>query len=322
MEEVSSAGGLGRAETSGLVFRQLEIFHAIMSTGSVNAASRLLRVSQPSLSRSLRRLEDQLGLPLFLRHQKRLLPSEEARRLFDEVDPIIAQMRALTGSIVHVVEGQTSLFRFAHTQSVGRQLVPSAIRLMKAKVPELKVFLDALPRMQHVDYLLSGKGECLVSLARLDHPLLIGRDIAHAPLVAVMSEDHLLAAHDKLRPQDFAGVEIIGFEHDGPHSEAIGRFLRGQAEQPRHVAYIRFADAGVALASQGVGVALLDRFTAAGKLPEGTVLRPLENPPRFTARLYRSGERPGSRFVEAFGDALIEAVRLYLGLAPIAGSRK
>jgi len=52
---------LGCSETSGLISRQLEIFHAIMATGSVSAAPRLLNVSQPSLSRSLQRLEDQLG---------------------------------------------------------------------------------------------------------------------------------------------------------------------------------------------------------------------------------------------------------------------
>lgn len=309
MEEMTP-GGLGRTETSGLVFRQLEIFHAIMSTGSINAASRLLNVSQPSLSRSLQRLEDQLGLPLFHRHRKRLLPSEEAKRLFDEVDPIITQMRALTGSLSHVIEGQTSLFRFAHTQSVGRQLVPHAIRVMTAHQPELKVFLDALPRMQHIDYLLSGKGECLVSLATLDHPLLVSRCIARAPLVAAMSADHPLAAHDLLRPEDLAGVDVIGFEHDGPHYAATAQFRDGHPP-PRVVAFIRFADAGIALARQGVGVALLDGFTTAGDLPEGLVLRALQDAPSFTARLYWNGERPGSRFVQTFGDALINAVSLY-----------
>lgn len=319
MEEVTAAGGLGRAETSGLVFRQLEIFHAIMTTGSVSGASRLLNVSQPSLSRSLQRLEDQLGLPLFQRHRKRLLPSQEAKRLFAEVDPIIAQMRALTGSLAHVIEGQTSLFRFAHTQSVGRQLVPLAIRLMKARQPEVKVFLDALPRMQHVDYLLSGKGECLVSLAVLDHPLLVSRPIASAPLVAAMSAEHPLAARDVLRPEDLSGIDIIGFEHDGPHFEMIGRFLGPQVPRPpREVAFIRFADAGIALAHQGVGVALLDGFTTAGDLPEGLVLRPLHNAPHFTARLYWNGERPGSRFVKAFEAALSRAVHAYPELTPLA----
>ncbi|WP_425073427.1 LysR family transcriptional regulator [Sagittula sp. S175] len=317
MEEVNQTGGLGRTESSGLVFRQLEIFHAIMTTGSVNAASRLLNVSQPSLSRSLQRLEDQLGLPLFHRHRKRLLPSEEARRLFGEVDPIIAQMRALTDSIAHVIEGQTSLFRFAHTQSVGRQLVSHAIRLMKTRQPELKVFLDALPRMQHVDYLLGGKGECLVSLALLDHPLLVSRVIARAPLVAAFSADHPLATLDMLRASDLAGVDLISFEHDGPHFAAISTFLADAPTLPREVAFIRFADAGISLAYQGVGVALLDSFTLAGNLPDGLVTRPLENAPEFIARLYWNGERPGSRFVQAFGDALVRAVALYPDLTPV-----
>ena len=289
-----------------------------MATGS-----RFLNVSQPSLSRSLQRLEDQLGLPLFHRHRKRLLPSAEARRLFDEVDPIIARMRALTMSIAHVIEGPTSLFRFAHTQSVGRHLVSHAVGLTTAQQTELKVFPDALPRMKHEDYLLGGKGECLVTLARLDHPSLVSRDIARTPLVAVLRADHPLAALDRLHPQDFSGIEVIAFEHDGPHLEASGRFLDRQSRPPppREVAYIRFADAGVAPAAQGGGVALLDGFTTAGEMPAGLVLRRLAEAPRFTARLYWNGERPGSRFVQTFGDALVRAVVLYPGLTPIVPRR-
>jgi DNA-binding transcriptional LysR family regulator len=171
--------------------------------------------------------------------------------------------------------------------------------------------------MQHVDYLLSGKGECLVSLADLDHPLLECRNIARAPLVAAMAQEHPLAARAVLHPEDFAEVDIIGFEHDGPHFEAIGQFFANQATRPREIAYIRFADAGIALAREGVGVALLDGFTTAGTLPDGLALRPLQAAPLFTARLYWNGERPGSRFVKAFGDALIRAAALYEELIPI-----
>ena len=170
MEEVDAghaartASGSAQTPAPDLPFRQLEIFHGIMETGSVSAASRMLGISQPSLSRSLQRLEDQLRLKLFRRHHKRLISTSEAHRLFEVVVPAIHQMRAIKDSAFNIAEGQTSLFRFAATQSVVRVLVPRAIRAMRKTEPDTRIFLDAITRGQHTEYLLSAQVECILSL--------------------------------------------------------------------------------------------------------------------------------------------------------------
>lgn len=295
------------SRTTGVPFRQLEIFHAVMTTHSVSAASRLLAVSQPSVSRTLKRLEDQLKVPLFHRHRRRLVPTTEATRLFADVDAVIARVHALTGSIARIAGGHTSLFRFGATQSVGRFFVPRAIRILTDRHPALQVFLDALLRVQHVDYLVSSQGECIVTLAEVDHPLIASRVLGTAPLVAMLPARHPLRTRDRLRAADLAEVDLIGFEHSGPHSLALGAFFAGQPA-PRYRAYVRFADAAVALAAQGVGVALVDAFTTHGLDDPHLVRRPLVDAPTFTARLYWNGERPTSRLVGAFGDAFVAAL--------------
>lgn len=298
-----AATGLEPAAAPVLPFRQLEIFHAIMETGSVSAASRVLGISQPSLSRSLHRLEDQLRLDLFQRHRKRLVPTSEAHRLYDVVAPAVRQMRAITASVAKIAEGQTSLFRFAATQSVVHALVPRAIRAMRQKAPELRIFLDAITRSQHAEYLISSQGECILSLAEVDHPLISSREIARAPLVALVRTDHPLSVEPCVSPKALLGHPLILFEHSGPHSVAIDAFFAGH-DRPPAKTFIRFSDAALGLAAEGVGVALVDGFTAMGWLPQGVVRVPLFEPPLFTARLYTNNERPGSRFVELLGDTL------------------
>jgi DNA-binding transcriptional LysR family regulator len=187
-------------------------------------------------------------------------------------------------------------------------LVPRALQAMKAKSPQLRVFLDGLLRVQHMDYLIRGQGECIVTLAELDHSLAMGRTIASAPLVALLPRNHPLASKDRLAPVDFAQTEIIAFEHNGPHSIAIDSFFAASNTAPNVCAYVRFADIAVALAAQNVGVALVDDFTVQDVVPEGLVKRRLVGAPQFTARLYWNGERPGSRHVDQLGDALIAAM--------------
>src|SRR4051794_28257236 len=64
-----------------LSLRQIEVFRAVMISGSINGASQMLRVSQPSLSRVVRRTEDVLGFNLFERIRGRLVPTKEAGSL-------------------------------------------------------------------------------------------------------------------------------------------------------------------------------------------------------------------------------------------------
>lgn len=299
-----------------LPFRQLEIFHAVVSTGSVTGAARLLNVSQPSLSRSLHRLESQLGVSLFERSRQRLLPTAEAMRLFAEVEGVMRQIRVLSGSITRVLDGESALFRFGATASVSRILAPRAIRLLLGEARTLQVFFDAVTRDQFQDYLLSGRGECGVTLMDVDHPLLMMREIGSAPLVALVHRDHPLAGKPMLAAGDFTNVEMIAFERAGPHSNAITTFLAAARDAPRDRVMVRFSEAAIALAGEGVGVALVDGFSVGALHPASLVVKPLQDAPQFTARLFWNRERPLSRNVGRLGDALVQSWRELAGALP------
>ncbi len=62
--------------------RQMEVFHAIMRSGSVTGAARQLNVSQPAISATLRHCEAQLGMKLFERAGSGLQPTPEAHAIF------------------------------------------------------------------------------------------------------------------------------------------------------------------------------------------------------------------------------------------------
>lgn len=270
----------------------------------MSAASRMLGTTQPSLSRSLQRLEDQLQVQLFRRHRKRLVATNEAKRLYDVVAPAIHQIRVVSDVAVGIADGPASIFRFAATQSVGRTLVPRAVQAMQDKEPGLRMFLDSALRAQHSEYLLDARGECIVSLAEVKHPLISSRVIGRMPLVALVRSDSELASRSVLTADELTGHPVILFERRGPHSAAIEAFFADWPRSPDKT-YIRFSDAGIGLAAEGVGIALVDGFTAMGWLPPGLVQVALADAPSFTARLYWNNERPGSRFVELLGDTLV-----------------
>lgn len=287
-----------------LHFRQIEVFHAVMVTRSVSAAARMLLVSQPSLSRTLRRLEDTLRVPLFTRHRRRLVPTAEAMRLFEEVDRIVRQISQLGSEIDRIAGGEALVFRFGASPSVSRHVVPHAMKILAARKPRLEFFLDSLALDQMTDYLVTGRGECVVTIFPISHPLIASRVLGTGHLQALVPSDHRLAKRDILNVADLSGVDFIGFDRLGPHALVINAFLADMARPPKTKALVRFSEAATALVHEGIGIALVDSFTAAGALGTNVVVREIENAPTFTLYLHTNVERPQSQHVHGLADAI------------------
>lgn len=69
--------------------RHIEIFHAVMTTGNLTEAARMLHTSQPTVSRELARFEKVLGLQLFERTRGRLQPTVQGLRLFERFSALV-----------------------------------------------------------------------------------------------------------------------------------------------------------------------------------------------------------------------------------------
>ena len=70
----------------GLNIRQIETFAAVMKTGTASRAAETLGITQPAVSRSLAELERAVGFALFARIRNRLVPTPEAKQLYQDVE--------------------------------------------------------------------------------------------------------------------------------------------------------------------------------------------------------------------------------------------
>lgn len=292
------------AERPLLSLRQIEVLHVVLSTRSITLGAKHLGVSQPSISRTIKRIEDILRLRLFTKDGKRLAPTKEALLILAEVDSIMDQMNGLGRRIAQIANGDTGIFRVGATASVGRALVPQAIHALARKHPGLDLFLDVLSIDQLAQYLLNGTGDCLVTIAPDKHPALQTRKLGTGRLVALMAQDHPLARKKHLAATDLIDHEIICFQSDGPHQRAIASFLENVVDiaNPRMV--VRFSDTAIALADQGMGVALIDSFSLRGQIGPNLVAVPLIDPPVFNVYLQWNTRRPISRDLELLSDEL------------------
>lgn len=291
-----------------LSFRQIEVLHAVVATRSITGAARLLKVSQPSLSRMVRRLEDQLGVGLFERTRRGLVPTAAALRIGAMLEPIVGRLTSLDGEIARIARGEGAAFRLGATASVARALVPEALRALTLATPGLEFFFDVLATDQIEDYLVAGRGECVVTIPRPEHPLLASDHVGNGKLVAVLRCDHPLAARSVLSVQDVVGCDLIAFQTGGPHWRVAESYLSRSSAPRRTSCVVRFAETAIALADQGLGLALIDSFTVMGPLGDRLVVRPLDEAPVFEVHVHWNRERPRSQqakhLIEGLSDRL------------------
>ena len=107
--------------------RHIEVFGAIISTGSAAGAAKLLHISQPAISKILKHAEQSLGFALFIRDKGRLVPTPEAIRLRQELVPLEDQLRRIRRLSTTLAQGAVRPLAIALTPAIAYSVLPRAI---------------------------------------------------------------------------------------------------------------------------------------------------------------------------------------------------
>lgn len=285
-----------------LGFKQIEYFRAVMETGSVSGAARLLCVSQPNVSRMLKYTETRLGMVLFERLKGRLHPTPEALALFREIQPLHAQLEQLQDSVRRIRNGESGRFMIGASPSLGRFVIPNVIAALRTEFATLAVKLDILSVSQIIEYVAFGQGECACTIFPIEHPQIETETFASGCLVCAAPLGHRLTRLAQLGAREIAEEPLIGFEPNTPHGKVVQAFFTRAGITPEFRSIVRFAESACALAEHGGGLALVDEFTMAGNaFPKLAAIRMKVREP-FRIYLHRSAQQPlsivGRRFRE------------------------
>lgn len=119
--------------------RQLSYFVAVYEQGSISAAARQCCVAQPSLSAALRQLEQQLGVNLFIRQPKGVLPTEDGDKLYGHANRMLEQLQSLKSSFARPVT--RFRFRLGLIRALGVERMSQLLREFSNSVNGLELHL-------------------------------------------------------------------------------------------------------------------------------------------------------------------------------------
>ncbi len=291
-----------------LSLRHIEVFRAVMVAKSINAAARLLNVSQPGLSRTVRHMQDRIGFRLFDRVNGRLSPTREAHALFLEVESVYERLEELDGVVRDLKAGGRSEFCVGAAPSVSRWIAPRALRQVLKTFPEVSTHLDVLCVDEVVDYLMRSAGQAVVTVFPPEHPNIVSRKLGVCSLVCIAHRDNRLAARTTVSIQDVASEPLVSFRRATPHGKIVHQMF-AVAEADYHVAsYVRSAESACALVAQDIGVAIVDELTGGSGAPDLQVIELEGGAGRIPLYLCKNKFADGNVILEKFETEVQKAV--------------
>ncbi|MGE8567876.1 HTH-type transcriptional activator CmpR [compost metagenome] len=275
MDVEGYADEVGPSAGRPLNLRQIEVFRAIMMSGSISSAGRMLHVSQPAVSRVLALTESRLGYRLFERVKSRLSPTAEARRLYAEVEQVYGGIQRVNDLAASLGQSGAGMLKIVASASFGQRLIPMALERFRGRNADARVDYRSVTFDELAAYFLSGQADIGISMQPPDHPNLTSVRLAQVPVVCVMPPAHPLTSHKVVRPEDFSSAAWIGYPRDTPLGRALQPFF---GDGPRHAAAIEVHSPVTACSfvQQGLGPALVDTWCVSTEQSAHMVLRPIE----------------------------------------------
>ena len=292
--------------------RQIEVFHAVYTSGSISAAARALHVSQPSVSKVLQHTQQQMGLELFRLVRGRLVATDEAHALFVEVSAVFEQLISLQKTVGNLKNIAGGHIRLAVVPSLGLQLAPLAITAFRKLHPDVTFDVQTL----HHDELFAALYErsCDIAIAYdpPSRPRLKRNDLGTAELMLLFQKSSLPEVGDSVPMQLLDGRDMVGLTTGGPVGELFNRELRRLGVSVREVVSNQTFYIAAALTRCGAGMAVVDEFTARASVDASMAFRPFSPPLRFKVQCVHLEDRPPSKaageFLVLFGKLLHEAL--------------
>ncbi|HSU20808.1 MAG TPA: LysR family transcriptional regulator [Variovorax sp.] len=266
--------------------RQLRQFIVLAEEGSFSVAAQRLHMAQPPLSVAIRKLEEEIGLPLFVRGSRgvRLTAAGEAalaaaRRSLDAASQIAA-------AALQAEAGDAGRLRIGFSGSVTVRLLPRLVQAFSQRCPAVHLSLSEGTNLELLSRVAAGALDLgLVRLPTSRPPELRFQQVEEDHFCLALPKGHALARKPSIRLAQLENQPFIAYAPSpvgGLHA-AASRVLQDAGVAPRVTQEAVQVQTVLGLVASGLGVALVPAANTVYQRSSGAVFRPIADlPPAAT----------------------------------------
>jgi LysR family hca operon transcriptional activator len=255
--------------------RHLRYFIAVAETGSLTeAAKRRLYTSQPSLSRQIKDLEDQVGVELLSRSVRGVELTAAGKAFLDHARVALMHVDAAIDTARRAAQPPSKAFAIGFQTGQEMNWLPQAMHVLQDELKNVDVTVSSDYSPDLAEAITRGKLDLAFLRVEPGYDLEY-HVVDHEPLIVLMPCDHRLTARDSVRPKDFVGETFIGGANKASVLRAVtDEYLRDSGLDIKVDHGVDNMAMAMSLVASTRGLALMPAY-ARNLLPESVVARPL-----------------------------------------------
>ncbi|MDB5695033.1 MAG: transcriptional regulator, LysR family [Sphingomonas bacterium] len=279
--------------------RQIEAFKAVIDTGTVSRGAEVLHISQPAMSKLIAHLEADTGLRLFDRVKKRLVPTEHALRLHDEVERIFAGVRQVESAVDALHRETLSRIAVGVLPALSGAFIQRVASNFVEKHGDVFCAVHAMSSHWVAERVAARKLDVGLVNGQSSVPHVRLEPLMELPLVCILPPEHPLAARSCITPDDLDQSAFVAFEPDNSVGDMVSSTFRNHGIAPRIVVSATAALSVCEFVAAGFGVSLVHPLMISG-FEARLAVKPFEPSVMYKFQLCRSSEGRNAKIAEAF----------------------
>jgi DNA-binding transcriptional LysR family regulator len=284
-------------------YRHIEVFYSVFIHGSVTKAAQDLNVTQPSISKILSQSESDLGIKLFERLNKKMIPTQEAKILFPYVQKIhnnLSNFKKVSSNLVEKPQGDLNI---AATHALGIDYLPEAISKFSAL--NTKATFETVTL--HYDEIIKQVLELKVDVGIVYDPVpnndLINQPIINGKFVVIAPQSFFpnktLVNIDDIKTQPFIKItDKVGPR--GPLGSKLEEYLLKNSINLNPTFNTETYQVALALVSKGMGITITDKISAESSSHPNIKILDLKPDLEFSLEIVYSKSNPLSLINKSF----------------------
>lgn len=188
--------------------RELRTFCAVVETGSWSKASKIVHLTQPTISLQIQSLEADLGTCLFNRSTRERTLTESGKICYEYAKRILALCDEAVQSVCDVNNLTKGTLRIGASTTVGEYILPSHLSSFKGIYSRVKISLEIGNSFEIIEDVVKGALEIGIVGTKIKRPELIFKDFINNELVLIVPSNHTWATKgeislDQLKEEPF-----------------------------------------------------------------------------------------------------------------------
>ncbi|MDB0600401.1 LysR family transcriptional regulator [Tenacibaculum maritimum] len=237
--------------------RNLKMINTIVKEGSITKASEKLFLSQPALSHQLKKMEEEIGLKVFNRLNKKLLLTEAGEILYKTSEKLLISFSLLNAKLDELKKGEKKEIRLTTECYTCYHWLPNVVQKFKKRKPDINVQINIEATQKPLQFLSEGKIDLAIVSNKSHTSSIHFEPLISDEMVIVTSKENSLAAFENLELSDLKEQNLIIYDIPEEKNYVLTNILQNDINWVNSIQKVQLTEAIIQLVSANLGISIM-----------------------------------------------------------------